>query len=201
MIERPSEIVFLGGFIVGTAVRFVYAGRIGRRVAETHGRAILDRALTLVSGLCLMVVPPVYLFTPWLDFADYRSPAWAVWLGGPVFVLAIWLLRRAHADLGRYWSPGAVLWEDHVLVAAGVYSRIRHPMYAAHWLWAVAQALLLGNWIAGPCLFVTFIPLYILRVRREEAALARRFGEEYRAYAGATGRLLPRFPGRGPDGG
>jgi protein-S-isoprenylcysteine O-methyltransferase Ste14 len=26
---------------------------------------------------------------------------------------------------------------------------VRHPMYAAIWLWAVAQGMLLANWLAG----------------------------------------------------
>ena len=36
-----------------------------------------------------------------------------------------------------------------MLVTEGIYGRVRHPMYTAFWLWAVAQALLLPNWIAG----------------------------------------------------
>jgi hypothetical protein len=33
-------------------------------------------------------------------------------------------------------------------------------MYTAHWLWGIAQALPLHNWLAGPAFLATFWPLY-----------------------------------------
>jgi len=50
---------------------------------------------------------------------------------------------RTHKDLGRNWSVTLEVREQHALVTNGVYSRVRHPMYSAFWLWALAQALLL----------------------------------------------------------
>ena len=50
---------------------------------------------------------------------------------------------------GENWSPdpgrsgSSTPW-----LTEGVYRHIRHPMYAAHWLWGLGQALLLQNWIA-----------------------------------------------------
>jgi len=66
-------------------------------------------------------------------------------------------------------------------------------MYAAHWLWAIAQLLLLHNWIAGPSFLVTVFPFYLYRVPREEAMLIKEFGGEYREYMNRTGRVIPRF--------
>ena len=70
-------------------------------------------------------------------------------------------------------------------------------MYASEWLWIVAQALLLRNRIAGPAGAASFLPLYALRVPREERMMLERFGEEYRAYMTGTGRVIPRLPRRG----
>lgn len=196
-MRQPSDILFLIGFVVGAGVRVAYVVRARRKCVAAErgadGDTPLDRALVLAAGVCLAVVPFVYLFSPWLDFADYRGPRWMPWAGGSVFAAAVGLLWRAHADLGRHWSPTLGLRADHALVTGGVYAHIRHPMYAAHWLWAIAQALLLHNWIAGPCLLVAFLPLYLARVPREEVALAERFGAAYRAYARQTGRLVPRL--------
>jgi protein-S-isoprenylcysteine O-methyltransferase Ste14 len=142
--------------------------------------------------LGLIFLPLVYLLTPWLDFADYRLPAWAGWAGAAVFAAALWLLWRSHADLGRHWSATLQVQQEHSLVTQGVYRSIRHPMYAAHWLWAVAQALLLQNWIAGPSMLVTFLPSYLVRVPREEQMMLDHFGQEYRQYMQRTGRVVPR---------
>jgi len=82
---------------------------------------------------------------------------------------------------------------EHTLVTSGVYRHIRHPMYAAHLLWAIAQALLLSNWLAGWALLVTFVPLYLVRAPREEHMMLEHFGEEYREYMSRTGGLIPRL--------
>jgi protein-S-isoprenylcysteine O-methyltransferase Ste14 len=66
-------------------------------------------------------------------------------------------------------------------------------MYAAHWLWGIAQALLIPNWIAGLSSLVIFIFLYLLRVPREERVMIEHFGDEYREYMKQTGRVLPRL--------
>jgi hypothetical protein len=49
---------------------------------------------------------------------------------------------------------------------------------AAHLLWAVAQLLLLQNWIAGPAFLVASLPLYVVRIPREEEMMVGEFGEE-----------------------
>lgn len=47
------------------------------------------------------LIPLIYMLAHWLDFADYDLPAWAGWIGAATFVIALWLLWRSHADLGR----------------------------------------------------------------------------------------------------
>ena len=64
-------------------------------------------------------------------------------------------------------------------------------MYAAHWLWALAQALLLHNWVAGPAMLAAFLPFYLERIPREEQMMLDQFGSEYEAYMTRTGQLIP----------
>ncbi len=68
---------------------------------------------------------------------------------------------------------------------------VRHPMYTAFWLWAVAQALLLPNWVAGLSGLLGFGTLYFLRVGQEERLMIEAFGDAYRAYMERTARLIP----------
>ncbi|MBI5567244.1 MAG: isoprenylcysteine carboxylmethyltransferase family protein [Chloroflexi bacterium] len=79
------------------------------------------------------------------------------------------------------------------LVTSGIYGVIRHPIYAAMWLWGAAQALLLSNWIAGLAALILFGLVYFVRVPREEQMMLDHFGDEYRAYMQRTGRAFPRF--------
>jgi protein-S-isoprenylcysteine O-methyltransferase Ste14 len=101
------------------------------------------------------------------------------------------LFRRTHKALGRNWSVTLEVRERHELVTQGVYRRVRHPMYSAFWLWAIAQALLLPNWFAGFSGIVGFGALFFLRVGREERLMIENFGDEYRRYMAQTWRVLP----------
>ncbi|MEE9566562.1 MAG: isoprenylcysteine carboxylmethyltransferase family protein, partial [Desulfobacteria bacterium] len=77
------------------------------------------------------------------------------------------------------------------LITEGVFRYIRHPMYAAHLLWAIAQVLMLHNWIAGYSFLVVAVPLYLLRVNDEEQMMLEQFGEGYREYMQRTRRIIP----------
>jgi len=57
----------------------------------------------------------------------------------------------------------------------------------------LAQALLLQNWIAGFAMLASLLPLYLVRVPREEQMMLEHFGEEYRLYMNRTGRVVPRL--------
>ena len=97
------------------------------------------------------------------------------------------------ADLDRNFSPQLEISESQSLVTDGVFTHIRHPMYAAHILYSIAQALLLQNWIVGPSAFVSIIGTYVLRTPREEKMMIEHFGKEYQAYMKHTGKIIPRF--------
>lgn len=198
MLNDVFQIVYIIGLVVGYIIR-IPPGRQHKRAAVVEKRvsSVQEKVLLFLASIGLLVLPLIYLFSPWLDFADYRLPVWAAhaagWPGAAIFAAALWLLWRSHVDLGRHWSPMLQIRKKHALVTHGSFRYIRHPMYAAHWLWAVAQALLLQNWIAGPALLVTFFPVYWLRVPREEQMLLEHFGDAYRSYMNRTGRVIPRL--------
>ncbi len=191
-IDNTFEVIFLAGFILGSVIRKVYTYRARGSKTANKRRSVLDIVLISAGGVGL-AAPLFYLFTSWLDFADYDLPEWLGWVGTAVFAGAILLLWRSHADLGRNWSATLKVREGHTLVTAGVYRYMRHPMYSAHLLWAIAQALLIENWLAGLALLVTFLPLCLIRIPREEEMMLENFGEQYRQYMNHTGRLIPRL--------
>ena len=151
-----------------------------------------DALLDFVAFVGWQVLPLVAIFLDWFAFADYTLPDWLGWLGGGLMVGSLYLFWRAYTDLGDNWSPKIDIKEGQELVTDGIYSTIRHPVYAAMWVWAVAQPLLIHNWVGGLALLVTFLPLYLLRVPREEQMMLDHFGEAYQAYMDRTGRVWPR---------
>jgi protein-S-isoprenylcysteine O-methyltransferase Ste14 len=185
--------VYFGLVTVASCIRVIYTRQYRKTsIAEDH-RTAADALLTGLPALGMFVLPILYVLTPWLDFADYHLPPWAGWIGVAMFAPAIWLLRRSHSDLARNWSPRLELLEGHSLVTHGVFRHIRHPMYAAHWLWGIAQVLLLQNWIAGFSMLVTFLPGYWYRTRVEEEMMIEHFGDAYCDYMASTGRIIPQL--------
>lgn len=155
--------------------------------------SVQEQVLLFTLLIGMFVLPLVYSATDWLDFANYNLLAWANWLGVILIVGALLVFWRSHVDLGLNWSPSLEIREKHELITQGIYGVIRHPMYASQWLWILAQALLLPNWLAGVVGGLVFIPFYFLRVRAEEKLMLDSFGDEYAAYMKKTGGVLPRF--------
>ena len=152
-----------------------------------------EKIILILLSLGGLVVPIIYAATNWLDFANYDLPAWAGWLGVVLTLLTLFVFWRGHVDLGANWSPTLEIHEKHELITRGIYSVIRHPMYASQWILVIAQPLLLQNWIAGFMNLLAFIPFYILRVKAEEQLMLEQFGEQYRAYMQKVGGVFPRF--------
>jgi protein-S-isoprenylcysteine O-methyltransferase Ste14 len=193
MFDSTFEIIYVIGFVIGSVVRKFYVRGYRQNNIADDRENCLDKLLLVIVSLGFIAVPWVYIFTGWPAFADYELPSWAGWMGTVVFAGALLLLWRSHVDLGRNWSPKMQIREEHTLVTWGVYRYIRHPMYSAHFFWAIAQVLLLHNWIAGPAFLITSVPLYLFRVPIEERMMLDRFGEEYRMYINRTGRMFPRL--------
>ena len=190
--RNTTDVIFLVGFVVGSVIRKIYASKSRGIKTEKKYSNVLDITLVALAGIGL-AMPLLYLLTPWLDFANYSLPKWCGWVGTIVFAGAILMLWRSHADLGRNFSATLRITGQHSLITNGVYRYIRHPMYTAHLLWAIAQALLLSNWFAGWAFIVLSIPLYVIRIPKEEKMMLEQFGEEYRDYKNRTGRLIPRM--------
>jgi protein-S-isoprenylcysteine O-methyltransferase Ste14 len=186
------NLVFLLGFIVYVCLRGVFKQRTKHNKRVIGHVDALERILMAIVIPGALLLPVVYLFTPWLAFADYHLPPFAPWLGTVVMIAALWLFWRSHADLGQNWSVALEVREGHQLIKHGVYGSVRHPMYASIWLWCLAQGLLLENWLAGWYALLAFALMYFVRTPREEQMMCDSFGEEYRDYMRQTGRLLPR---------
>jgi len=192
MFDSVFKVVYFVEFVVISIVRTAHTRQYRRLSIAVDRKTLPDIILLALAGLGLLV-PLVYVFSSLLDFASYNLPTWTGWLGAVIFAVAIWLLWRSHADLGRNWIPTLGIRDDHQLVTNGVFEQIRHPMYAAHILWGVAAVLMLHNWIAGFPILVVSVAHYLSRVNAEEQMMLQHFGEGYKSYMKRTGRIIPRF--------
>jgi protein-S-isoprenylcysteine O-methyltransferase Ste14 len=182
MTPTISKVIFVALVIGWYLIRYEYARRSRREKIVWSARGPVETALLLISLAGLGLVPLVYVATAIPRFA---------WLGLFFAIAALGVFHLTHRALGRNWSISLDVRENHELVTEGIYGRVRHPMYSAFWLWAIAQALLLPNWIAGFAGLAGFAVLYFGRVAREERMMLETFGDSYRAYMARTGRVFP----------
>lgn len=166
--------------------------RKAKRTLIAHDAMDLrEKVLLSVSLAGLGVIPALYITTGFPAAFDQAFSPLRAWAGLAVFIAALVLFRATHKALGRNWSVTLAVRQEHALVTTGVYRFVRHPMYSAFWLWAIAQALTLQNWVAGLSGLIGFGTLYAFRVGREEALMRATFGAAWDAYAARTPRVVP----------
>jgi protein-S-isoprenylcysteine O-methyltransferase Ste14 len=172
-------------------IRYPHERRAVRTAKARRVTGTVDRVSLGLAYLGQGILPAIYVFTDQPAFANYPFQSALAWIGAALFAFALYLFHRAHRDLGRNWSITLNVRESHSLVTGGVYSRVRHPMYSAFLASAVAQALLLPNWIAGPAGLLGFAAMFFSRLWREERMMVETFGDEYRSYMARTSRIIP----------
>lgn len=191
MTPAVAKAVFVLLAISWYAIRRPHARRSRRTPIARSARGPREAGLLLISLAGLGVVPLMYVATGIPAFADYSFRPVQAWLGVIAACMALALFHLTHRALGRNWSVTLEVRQSHRLVTDGIYRQVRHPMYSAFWLWALAQALLLPNWVAGFAGVLGFGLLYAFRVGQEERLMAETFGDDYRAYMSRTARLIP----------
>jgi protein-S-isoprenylcysteine O-methyltransferase Ste14 len=186
-----SKIIWLVFGITWFVLRLSPGRRSRKTPVRYSARGLREFALLGASLTGLGVVPCVYLAIHFPRMADYPVIPVLSYLGIAVDAGCLWLFHRTHRDLGHNWSVSLDLRERHTLVTTGVYGLVRHPMYTGFWLMALAQVLLLPNWVAGPAGLVGFGILFFGRMWREEEMMIAAFGDEYRSYMRRTARIVP----------
>ena len=192
MFNSLFKIIYFLELLIAVIIRKNHERKHIKLDVKIQKKSTIEMIFLGLNGIG-MIVPVVYVFSSWLDFANYTLPGWLGWAGIMFFAIAIWLLWRSHHDLDRNWTPTVSIRYEHKLITGGVYKYIRHPMYSAHLLWAIAQIMILHNWIAGYSFLIVQLPFYFLRIRNEEAMMIEQFGAAYRSYVKKTERFIPKL--------
>jgi protein-S-isoprenylcysteine O-methyltransferase Ste14 len=185
-----AKAVILAGTLAIIVIRAPH-GRRSRRVKIARSHKTTLETVLLVLAWVGFFVPLIWVASPVFSFAEYPLRTSPLVAGTLCLATGLWLFYRSHADLGTNWSITLELRKEHQLITQGVYRGIRHPMYSALALYAIGQALVIPNWVAGLSNVIAFGVLLALRVGAEERMMTQHFGAEYAAYSARTKRLVP----------
>ncbi len=150
-----------------------------------------ERRLVSIVRLALLVPGLLWLFSPWLSFAQVALPDSIRISAFFIGVYGMWLFYRVHKILGDNWSPVLEVRDEHRLVVEGPYRYVRHPMYTSMILWCVSFTLLTANCLYGIVLISAFAMLFIIRIPDEEKLMDEQFNGQYQHYAKRVKRLIP----------
>ena len=96
-------------------------------------------------------------------------PDWAVWAAAVLFLLAYLLYAEVLRE-NAYLSRTIEVQENQKVVDTGLYSVVRHPMYAVTVLLFLSMPLVLGSPISF-AVMLFYLPLIVKRIRNEEEVL------------------------------
>lgn len=124
-----------------------------------------------------------------------RSSRWhAGWFSpASLLLLACGLTIRTAAilTLGRWFTANVVTHREQTIQRKGLYSLVRHPSYLGLEIIFLAVGLETRSWLGLACAVLPPTLAVLYRIRVEEAALTRAFGDSYRDYCRSTRRLFP----------
>ncbi len=191
MTPLIAKFVYFLGLVAWIVIRYPFQRRAKKMGVARSAGGTRDRVLLLIATLGQFLIPVFYIATGQPAFAAYALNPAQAGLGVLAIVASLVLFRVTHKQLGRMWSVTLETREQHKLVTDGLYRYVRHPMYSSFALFALAQLLLLPNWIAGPAGLVGFGILFFMRVPYEERVMSETFGDDYRDYMRRTARIIP----------
>jgi protein-S-isoprenylcysteine O-methyltransferase Ste14 len=147
----------------------------------------------IVAGIGLSIPLFYFLWIPIFVLSVSPAPALAVvgliiYVGGTAFTL--WARRTLGKNWGVSTSLQVKLRDHHNLVQNGPYAIVRHPMYFGVWVFMFGLLLLYPMWVML-ILTVSMLASLYMRARREEVALAERFGNTWVEYKKQTKFIIP----------
>jgi protein-S-isoprenylcysteine O-methyltransferase Ste14 len=190
-------------YVIGFMIFVFHKGRAMAKLMPPKGKKpnfkykapestfILFRWTRLIGFIYLL---PIYLFTPFLDcsclnYGQYL-PYWTKYIACAFLPIGIILNHYGHNQLGKSFAVKLVIKPEHKLIKSGLFAYIRHPLYLAVMLQAIARSLLIPNYVllAPACLQIL---LFMFRMPKEEEMMRLHFGEEFDEYKKKTTRLIP----------
>ncbi len=195
-----SVIRWLGGLLAYTTLGVIFYGiwrgtqRQAGSITGQMGRYLRSPWFYLVTsalyfGICYLGWIPLPLTIP------PRAQIWFLTIGSLLYFPGMGLALWARLALGKNYFVstgfGAQLFEEHQLITNGPFAVVRHLMYAGLILAACGSLLIYHTWTT--LLFALFAPALIFRSRREEAALAAEFSEQWQDYCKRVPAFFPKF--------
>jgi protein-S-isoprenylcysteine O-methyltransferase Ste14 len=162
------------------------------RRAEDKAAQKLDRASLrfLWVTIAVSVIIGVAAGVKRVGYVDNVGARLSV-IGIAILVTGLLIRWAAIFTLRRYFTSNVAIIEGHRIIDRGMYRYVRHPAYAGSLLSFIGLGLSFSSWISPIIMVIPIFMAFHYRIRVEEDALTRAFGDDYREYMKRTKRLIP----------
>ena len=165
-------------------------GDTGLRIHAEPGTIQWWAKLGFIGALLAGVAAPIAGLAGVGPVASLDSDA--VRLAGVVLaVTGIVATVAAQWQMGASWRIGVDPRERTGLVTAGVFGKVRNPIFTAMLITATGFALMIGNVVAIVGLAALIVALEVQVRAVEEPYLTETHGSAYLSYAASAGRFVP----------
>lgn len=145
----------------------------------------MSARLTQIRLKSVWLIVPLYLYFADPTAGGRVSPPWLLVAIGAAVAIAGGALRA--------WAAGTIK-KNKVLSTHGAYAFTRNPLYLGSFLIGIGFAVASGRFSFLLFFLASFAVVYSRTMSREERRLEGLFGADYRRYADAVPRFIPRLP-------
>jgi len=194
-IELVSKIVLITIYVLFSIIRIEFY----RKTKKAGYITVIEEGKKYPIWLSIFICYTVFtffiyiLYPQLLAWATLQLPTGLRLFGAFLALLALVWFIWIHVSLGSNLSFKLQIKDSQKLIINGPYHFIRHPMYSAFYVLHIAVFFLTANWFIGVTWLAGLTVIILLRVKKEEAMLLAKFGDQYSSYMQRTGRFLPRL--------
>ena len=106
-------------------------------------------------------------------------------------LLGLYIRVWAIKTLKSMFSWKISIQKNHELIKRGPYKLVRHPSYSGGLLAIFGFNLALGTWPALLSFMMTYLPILLVRIKKEESVLCDYFKNDYEEYKKKSYSLIP----------
>ena len=184
---------------LGIGVMIVRVRRHAHRVVGVVPQQTLERYL----WLAWVPLAIVWIALPWYaqsrvepplglpEFARENPYALLRWLGAAVAFASLAATVKSWARMGKDWRMAVTEEPGVALITDGMFSRIRHPIYAFSILLVLSSIVVVPTLPMLAC-GAGLVSLWVIKAHNEERHMLHSRGDEYARYLARTGRFFPR---------
>jgi protein-S-isoprenylcysteine O-methyltransferase Ste14 len=191
-----STFVYIVSVIVSTCVVAIFVSIVVDFLLYQDKKEIKNEEHSIVATGSMIAFYIVYYIVLQLNtgkLAKSTDEVLIVQVGiGVLAVIAGTAINIAgRMQLKGNWANHIKIYENHSLITKGMYSYVRHPLYASIILMLYGGTIIYSSWLAAVLVSVVFIPAMGYRAKQEEQLLAKEF-LEYEEYQKQVGLFFPK---------